>query len=426
MTTLLEKYRPKTLDEYIGGDRFKNMLPIWLENFEKGDKHILFYGPPGTGKTTFATLVGSDLDIYEVNASMERTTSFFRDIEEVSQFYDRLIIMDEADGLQKNQQRKLVKIMEKSPTPFIIICNDLSKIVSNLRALCHPSHFDYPPPFLLQDFAEKVLQSEEGSVDKDLIDEVGRYCKSYRDVINLITAGGVKGGNFYLTPMAAFEGMLRGDEEVKAPVSAYQLPTWIFDIVKDSSRARRLSVLSKRTWVVGQKYLYDMTGCIRSNNPVDYPYSYSLKNKVLSGKKKISEEEDSEPSILKLKANKPSKTFVIFDDKVDPMKKMIRNRNKFYVGGEVVGTIQGDLYVCIEEGQVDTRILDYLKSKTKVLRIQTEIKGTTFVNDIEDYIKFGATHISKEEETVGLLKNDWKAITIKKEENVDKFLDDVW
>ena len=55
--------RPKTLDEYIGQDKVKENMKIYIEAAKKrGDPldHCLFYGPPGLGKTTIATIISNE------------------------------------------------------------------------------------------------------------------------------------------------------------------------------------------------------------------------------------------------------------------------------------------------------------------------------------------------------------------------------
>ena len=50
--------RPQTLDEYIGQERIKSTLKVFIHAAKsRGEAldHVLFYGPPGTGKTTIAT-----------------------------------------------------------------------------------------------------------------------------------------------------------------------------------------------------------------------------------------------------------------------------------------------------------------------------------------------------------------------------------
>ncbi len=58
--------RPKTLNEYIGQDKIKETLRIYIDAAKKrGDPldHVLFYGPPGLGKTTIAGIIAEEMGV---------------------------------------------------------------------------------------------------------------------------------------------------------------------------------------------------------------------------------------------------------------------------------------------------------------------------------------------------------------------------
>ena len=58
--------RPKTLEEFTGQDKIKDILEIAIEATKRRGEpldHILFYGPPGLGKTTLAHIVATQLGV---------------------------------------------------------------------------------------------------------------------------------------------------------------------------------------------------------------------------------------------------------------------------------------------------------------------------------------------------------------------------
>ena len=58
-TLLVEKYRSKTLDDYVGNEHIKKTINQYIS--QNDIQNLIFYGPAGTGKTTLSLIVSIPL-----------------------------------------------------------------------------------------------------------------------------------------------------------------------------------------------------------------------------------------------------------------------------------------------------------------------------------------------------------------------------
>src|SRR6476660_9420733 len=58
--------RPKLLDEYVGQEKIRGQLQIFIEaarNRRESLDHVLLFGPPGLGKTTLSHIISREMGV---------------------------------------------------------------------------------------------------------------------------------------------------------------------------------------------------------------------------------------------------------------------------------------------------------------------------------------------------------------------------
>ena len=161
-TLFTEKYRPDTLEGYIGNDDFKSSLQQWIDTNDV--PHLLLCGGAGTGKTTAAKLIVNNIncDYVYINCSDENGIDTIRD--KVKSFASaatfkpqKVVIMDEADFLTINAQAALRNVIEtfSLTTRFIFTCNFVERIIDPIQS--RTVVFELTPPSM-KEVAMKCLQ----------------------------------------------------------------------------------------------------------------------------------------------------------------------------------------------------------------------------------------------------------------------------
>jgi len=204
--SLVEKYRPKTLDEIYSNEANKTRLRSLLN--QGLPQNMIFVGPPGSGKNSTAYALAREYfdsdnigltseyeDYLELNASDERgidtiritvkgfTGSRGRDDKK------RIIFVDEAGGLTNPAQGSLKVIMEKNANLccFILSMNTLtSAFNSAIISRCIVFEFNKAPIDDMVGYFKKIADAE-GIIfeDETLIKEIAeKYDGDFRAMVN--------------------------------------------------------------------------------------------------------------------------------------------------------------------------------------------------------------------------------------------------
>jgi len=188
----VEKYRPTSLDTYIGNEHLKSKVKLYLES---GDlPHLLLFGRAGTGKTTLAKLLVNNIecDYLYINASDERKLEMVRD--KVKNFAStigfsnmKVVILDEADYITPASQAALRNLMEtfSKHCRFILTCNYVERIIDPIQSRCQSFQIIPPDRKQVAVHLNTILTKEGIKSDiEDIVTIVNSGFPDLRRVIN--------------------------------------------------------------------------------------------------------------------------------------------------------------------------------------------------------------------------------------------------
>ncbi len=178
-----EKYRPKRIADVVGQYNFTIDAEGWIQNKEQMP-NLLLYGVAGVGKTAAGIALANDIlqedvdnNFFEINASddrrLETVRNQIKDIASTKRIGDapfKIILLDEMDGMTKDAQNALKRIMERyaENCRFIITCNDRHRIIHPLQSRCANYGFHRLKPQTMHILMTKILENEEVThIDSD-------------------------------------------------------------------------------------------------------------------------------------------------------------------------------------------------------------------------------------------------------------------
>ncbi len=197
-----EKYRPKTLDDYI----FQNHShqKAFQKIVDSGTTpHLLLSGIQGTGKTAIAQIIidscipdsdDRDIDLLKINASDDNSVDVIREevrshITSYASGTYKIIWLEEADRLTPHAQDALRDYFEtyEQQCRFILTCNHVHRILPAIKSRCQQYTFAACNKEDATELVAKILISEKISFTLDVLDtHIDLHYPDLRSIINSV------------------------------------------------------------------------------------------------------------------------------------------------------------------------------------------------------------------------------------------------
>lgn len=116
--------RPKSLDDYLGQEKSKEQLKIFIEAAKSRNEqldHVLLYGPPGLGKTTLASIIANEMGVnlrITSGPAIERAGDLAAILTNLSE--NDVLFIDEIHRINRSVEEVLYSAMEDFCLDIII------------------------------------------------------------------------------------------------------------------------------------------------------------------------------------------------------------------------------------------------------------------------------------------------------------------
>lgn len=205
---LVEKYRPKELEDFVGNEDTLKCLNDFL--LKKQMPNLILVGPPGTGKTSSILFIarkilGDKIGEYlmELNASDDRGIDVVRNrIKTFSQnkigadVGFKIVILDEADNMTNVAQQALRRTFElySGNTRFVMTCNQSNQIIEPIQSRCTILYFSKLKTEMINKRLREICIMEKIKFNNEVFEYIAKISNGdMRQAINYLQLAIISG-----------------------------------------------------------------------------------------------------------------------------------------------------------------------------------------------------------------------------------------
>jgi replication factor C subunit 1 len=280
---LLQKYKPRVLEEVLGHAQEIRRLRAWMDAGNYSTPALLT-GPTVTGKTTIAHLLAyqSGYEIQEFNAATEPSIHINLTNKRL---FPTVVIIDDAD-LISDTAPLIAAIKSNKSIPIVLIASEITYKLKTLAGYCLHIVLHHPPANIIGDYIRNVVRKERLPVAEETLTSLVA-CADIRYILNNIqTYTSSKDATY--TMYSAFNALMsrpvnRSTAERVAETDAHMLPLMLYETypvaVSPANLCRTADYLAAGDIIeqrVHHTHDWDLASYSVSNN-VSVAYTYKRK-----------------------------------------------------------------------------------------------------------------------------------------------------
>ena len=314
MKSLAVKYRPKTLDQFIGQENARHIVENILKTGNIPSS-LLIDGQTGLGKTSLSRILARTLncrkhkgcgkcescrlfdvspdshpDYIEINAGSERGIDKIRDLADIARyspvFNQRFLVLDEVHALTGQAKSSVLKPLEepKENTTWILATTNPEKLTRTMINRCVRISLSPVEKFVLAKRIRYIAKKESFDISIKHSEKIAEYSGGFvRDALSVLErisrSGNPGSGNIDSLIDEAFSD----SEEMQLAVSAAGILIGIYEksnsvIVKSLADVKDFTGLLNKMSHMNGYLIYNIQKRIDPDISNPYFWSYEIKN----------------------------------------------------------------------------------------------------------------------------------------------------